>query len=90
MDPVHDTSGRQGIRSLAPSPASLLLVAAAGALAALALALGLGEREPLELRVARITGDASAAAGPEADPFAWRSSRQRRVRGRARRPAPRT
>ena len=54
----------------------LLLAAAAGALAALALALGLGDREPLDLRVARIAREASAAGAPEADPLAWTASRQ--------------
>jgi soluble lytic murein transglycosylase-like protein len=61
----------------------LLLVAAAVALAAIALALGLGEREPLELRVARIAREASAAAASEADPLAWSASRQREFEYRA-------
>jgi hypothetical protein len=51
--------------------------------AALALALGLGEREPLELRVARIAREASAAAAPEADPLAWDVARQREFEDRA-------
>lgn len=55
---------------------TLLLVAAAGAVAALALALGLGDREPLELRVAQVTRDASAAAQPDADPLAWSNGRR--------------
>ncbi len=54
----------------------LLLVVAAAAVAAIAIALGLGEREPLELRVARITRQASAATEPGADPFAWKPERR--------------
>jgi hypothetical protein len=55
---------------------ALLLVAAAGAVAAIALALGLGEREPLDVQVARVTGDAIEATRPDADPLAWRPSRE--------------
>jgi len=62
---------------------TLLLVLAAGAVAAIALALGLGDREPLELRVARITREASAAAAPESDPLAWAQSRRRQFEERA-------
>ena len=50
---------------------ALLLVVAAGALAAIALALGFGDREPLELRAARIASLANAKTSPDADPFAW-------------------
>lgn len=63
--------------------ATLLLVAAAGAVAAIALALGLGEREPLEVRVARITREASAAAAPQSDPLAWKRSRREQFEARA-------
>jgi soluble lytic murein transglycosylase-like protein len=63
--------------------AVLLLVCLAGALAALALALGLGDREPLDLRVARIVSDANAAARPGADPLAWNESRRRDFEARA-------
>ena len=63
--------------------ATLLLVAAAGAIAAIALALGLGEREPLEVRVARITREASAAAAPQSDPLAWAPSRREQFEARA-------
>ena len=65
---------------------TLLLVVAAAALAAIPLALGLGEREPLDLRVARIAGGASAAIDPEdpaVDPFAWEPSRRARFEARA-------
>ena len=55
---------------------ALLLVAAAAGVAAIAIALGLGDRDPLELRAARITRAASAAASPETDPFAWANSRR--------------
>ncbi|MDX6582665.1 MAG: hypothetical protein QOI10_1849 [Solirubrobacterales bacterium] len=55
---------------------TLVLAAAAGAIAALALALGLGNREPLEVRVARVTSAASAAAEPGADPLAWDPKRR--------------
>jgi soluble lytic murein transglycosylase-like protein len=61
----------------------LVLAAAAGGLAALALALGLGDREPLDLRVARIAREASAAAAPDADPLAWSAARQREFEIRA-------
>lgn len=63
--------------------ATLLLAAAAGAVAAIALALGLGEREPLEIRVQRITRDAVAAAAPESDPFGWSQDRRRVFEQRA-------
>ena len=62
---------------------TLALVVAAGAIAALALALGLGDREPLELRVARVTSAASAAADPDADPLAWAPSRREDFEQRA-------
>ena len=61
----------------------LLLVAAAGALAAAALALGLGDREPLDTRVARIAGGASAAARSASDPLAWDDSRGEEFEARA-------
>ena len=63
--------------------ATLLLVVAAAAIAALALALGLGEREPLELRVARVTRDAIDATRPDADPLSWDRSREREFSERA-------
>jgi soluble lytic murein transglycosylase-like protein len=62
---------------------TLALVAIAGAIAALALALGLGDREPLELRVARVTSAASAAAEPDADPLAWAPSKREDFEHRA-------
>ena len=55
---------------------ALLLVAAAGAVAAIALALGFGDREPLELRAARIARVANAKASPDADPFVWSNDRR--------------
>lgn len=55
---------------------ALLLVAAAGAVAAIALALGFGDREPLELRAARIARVANAKTSPDADPFAWSNDRR--------------
>jgi soluble lytic murein transglycosylase-like protein len=79
---VADEQFRRGALARAAG-ATLLLVAAAGAIAAIALALGLGEREPLEVRVARITRDANAAAAPESDPFAWSQSRRRQFEQRA-------
>jgi soluble lytic murein transglycosylase-like protein len=54
----------------------VLIGAIAGALAAAVLALGVGEREPLDVRVARIAIEARAAAAPEADPFAWSPARR--------------
>ncbi|MFI5121459.1 MAG: transglycosylase SLT domain-containing protein [Vicinamibacteria bacterium] len=62
---------------------TLLLVAAAAGVAALALALGLGDREPLTLRVAQVTRDASAASEPDADPLAWDRSRRAQFEQRA-------
>jgi soluble lytic murein transglycosylase-like protein len=64
----------------------LLLVAAAAIVAAIPLALGLGEREPLDVRVAAISADASAAAdphNPSVDPLAWDPSRRERFEARA-------
>ncbi|MGH2950545.1 MAG: transglycosylase SLT domain-containing protein [Solirubrobacterales bacterium] len=64
----------------------LMLVLAAAVLAAIPLALGLGDREPLDLRVAGIAGDASAAADPEnpaVDPFAWDPGRREWFEARA-------
>ena len=61
----------------------LLLVVPAAALAALAIALGLGEREPLDLRVSPSLLEASAAADPERDPFAWESDRREDLERRA-------
>jgi len=54
----------------------LLLVAAAAGVAVLAIELGIGDREPLELRAARITRAASAAATADTDPFAWSNARR--------------
>ena len=62
---------------------TLALMVAAGAVAAIALALGFGDREPLEVRVARVTSAASAAADPDADPLAWRASRRQDFEDRA-------
>jgi soluble lytic murein transglycosylase-like protein len=64
----------------------LLLVTAAAIVAAIPLALGLGEREPLDVRVAGIAGEASAAAdprNPSVDPLAWDPSRRERFEARA-------
>jgi Transglycosylase SLT domain len=58
-------------------------VVAAGALAAAALALGLGDREPLDVRVARIAEGASAAARSASDPLAWQESRTADFEARA-------
>ena len=55
---------------------TLLIVAAAVGVAALVLSLGLGERDPLDIHVARIARQATAAAAPEADPYAWDPSRR--------------
>ncbi len=77
----EEQSGRAFFARVAAG--TFLLAAAAGALAALALALGLGDRAPLDLHVARIAREASAAAAPEADPFAWTPSRQREFESRA-------
>ena len=79
---MHDYERSRGTFARAVAGVALL-VAAAGAVAALALVLGLGEREPLELRVARITGDAIEASRPNADPLAWRNSREREFSQRA-------
>ena len=62
---------------------TLALLAAAVAVAAIALALGFGEREALDVQVARVTGAASAAAEPDADPLAWRPARRRDFEERA-------
>ncbi len=62
---------------------TLALVALAAGIAAVALALGIGDREPLELRVARVTLAASAAADPDADPLAWKPSRREDFEDRA-------
>lgn len=70
---MADEQSRRGALARAVG-ATLLLVAAAGAVAAIALVLGLGEREPLEVRVERITREASAAAAPDSDPLAWSQS----------------
>jgi hypothetical protein len=61
----------------------LVLVVAAAALAAAVLALGIGDREPLDLRVARIVGGASAAARSASDPLAWKESRKDEFEARA-------
>ena len=63
--------------------ATLLLVAIAGTLAAIAIALGVGRTEPLDLQVAEIASSASAAAHPDADPLAWRPSREAEFERRA-------
>lgn len=55
---------------------TLAIVACAAAIAAILLALGLGEREPLDVRVAGIAIEASAAAEPGSDPFEWRPERR--------------
>lgn len=62
---------------------TLALLVAAGAVAAIALVLGLGDREPLEVRVARVTSAASAAANPDADPLAWAPRRKEDFEDRA-------
>ena len=72
----------RGFLARAAAGTALIVVAAAGS-AALVLALGLGEREPLDVRVARIASRASAAAAPEADPFAWDQSRRSEFEARA-------
>jgi soluble lytic murein transglycosylase-like protein len=59
------------------------LVAVAGGIAAIALALGLGDRDPLEIRVARVTGFASRAAAPDADPLAFDPARRQEFEQRA-------
>ncbi len=59
------------------------MVLAAGALAAGVLALGFGDREPLDLRIARIVAAAGAAARPGADPLAWREARGDEFEARA-------
>ncbi len=63
--------------------ATFALVAAAAGVAAIAIALGLGDREPLEVKVARITSEASALAMPARDPLSWRASRRRDFEVRA-------
>ncbi len=52
----------------------LVLAAAAAAIAAVAIALGLGKTESLSVRVARIATDATIAARPRSDPFAFKAS----------------
>jgi len=52
------------------------IVLAAGAVAAVVLAIGIADREPLEVRVARIAVNASDAADPARDPFAWSEARR--------------
>jgi len=61
----------------------LLLLVAAGALAGGVLALGVGDREPLDVRVARIAAGASATAGSSSDPLAWSPARREQFEGRA-------
>jgi soluble lytic murein transglycosylase-like protein len=61
----------------------VLLLVVAGALAAAVLALGIGDREPLDVRVARIAEGASAAARSASDPLAWSPSRREQFEGRA-------
>lgn len=76
--------GARGREFFARAAAGVLaLAAAAGAIAAIAIGLGLGDREPLELRVARITADASAAATPKSDPLAWDRSDKAEFEARA-------
>jgi soluble lytic murein transglycosylase-like protein len=72
----------RGYFARAAAGTALIVVAAAG-IAMLALALGLGEREPLDVEVARIASRATAAAAPEADPFAWDQSRRAEFEQRA-------
>jgi soluble lytic murein transglycosylase-like protein len=79
---VHDEERGRGIIARAVA-GTLLLVAAAAGVAALALALGLGDREPLKLRVAQVTRDASAATEPNADPLAWDRTRRAQFEQRA-------
>ena len=79
---MHDERSGRGFFARVVA-GTLLLALAAVALAALALALGLGQRDPLELDVARIAREASAAAAPEADPLAWSAVRQREFERRA-------
>jgi soluble lytic murein transglycosylase-like protein len=62
---------------------TLLILVLASAIAAVALALGLGETEPLDVRVAGIATEASAAAEPEQDPFAWDPGRRDDFEARA-------
>jgi soluble lytic murein transglycosylase-like protein len=62
---------------------ALGMIACAAAIAAIPLALGLGEREPLDLRVAPIAVEASAAAQPGQDPFAWSPERREELETRA-------
>jgi hypothetical protein len=61
----------------------LLLLVAAGALAAAVLALGIGDRDPLDVRVARIAAGASATARSASDPLDWSPSRREQFEGRA-------
>jgi transglycosylase-like protein with SLT domain len=61
----------------------LLLLLAASAVAAGALALGIGDRDPLDVRVARIAEGASAAARSDSGPLAWSPSRREQFEGRA-------
>ena len=62
---------------------TIAIAALAAACAAAVLALGLGEREPLDVHVGRIANRASAAAAPEADPYAWDPSRRADFESRA-------
>jgi hypothetical protein len=62
---------------------TLVLVVPAAALAALAIALGLGDREPLDVRVSPFVLEASAAADPDRDPFAWEPGRREDLERRA-------
>lgn len=80
---MADEGSRRGLFARSAGVTLLLLLLAAGAVAALVLTLGLGEREPLEIRVARITREASAAAAPESDPFAWSPARRDEFEARA-------
>jgi soluble lytic murein transglycosylase-like protein len=61
----------------------LLLLLAAGALAAAVLALGIGDRDPLDVRVARIAAGASATARSASDPLDWSPPRREQFEGRA-------
>ena len=72
---MHDES-RGGALFARALGATLLLVAAAGAVAAIAIALGIGDREPLQVKIARITNEASALATPQRDPLRWSPARR--------------
>jgi hypothetical protein len=62
---------------------TFLLLACAVALAAIPLGLGLGESEPLDLQIESVAFEAKAAAGHEADPFAWDPARRETFEQRA-------